>query len=161
MRKRFVVGVVTVSILVSACASTSALRSRNDEKRRVQDEANEFYSAWRDHNGQKIWQLSSPFFKKENQEKEYVKNLEQFLTLVTDLDYSNFSVVYMSKKLAVTQADISLRLQEGNREENVNVCERIIWLRFPEGWRFQEPSLLCTYMPDKQRIEFLTKNLPK
>lgn len=157
MRKRWVVGICVFFMLASACASTSTLRTRNHEQTRLRDKVNEFYNALRDKNSEKIWQLSSPFFKKENRKEEYIANSDLFLRHMTDFDYRNLTVVYMSKKLAVTQADIFVTFQ---REGNFKDCERIVWLRFPEGWRFQEPNRFCSYMPDKERIEFLTKNVP-
>ncbi len=162
MRKRWIVGVVVVSMFISACASTSALRSRNNEKRRVKDEANEFYNALRDKNPEKMWQLLSPFVKKENPKEGYVADVEGILKAVTDLDYSNLTVVYMSKKLAVTQVYIQFRFHEEDKVSNIDECARAIWLRFPEGWRVQEYGLSCSYMymPDKKRIKFLTKNVP-
>lgn len=160
MRKTWVLGVVVFSILMSACASTSALKPRTDERRMVQSAVKEFYNAWTDKNVEKIWQLSSPFLKKDNRKEDYVANVKLYAEWWTGHDYRNIAVVYISKKLAVTQADVRIKFQEYGKEKNVKICERIIWLRFPEGWRFQEPNRICSYMPDEERIEFLTKNIP-
>ncbi len=151
-----VVGLILASF--NACASTSTLKPRNYEQVRLQDEANEFYNAWRDKNSEKIWQLSSPFFKEANDSKEeWIKYSDRFLRSMDFLDYSNLKVIYLERKLAVTQADISLTLK---KEGNFSTCERIIWLRFPEGWRFEEPSHSCDYMPDADRIKTLTQKIP-
>lgn len=157
MGKRWAVGIFMFSILASARASTSTLRIKSHEQVRLQDEAHEFYNAWRDQNAEKIWQLSSPFLKKYIRKEEYIANIDLFFRHMTDFGFRNLKVVYMSKKLAVTQADIYITFQG---EGNFNGCERMIWLRFPEGWRFQEPNFICSYMPDEKRIEFLTKNIP-
>lgn len=160
MRKKRAVGIVVFSMFVSACASTSTLKPRTDERRMVRDVANEFYNALDDKNIDKIWQLSSPFMKKDNPKDEYVRDVTLALTHMTSFNYSNLTVIYLDKKLAVTQADILIKFQEYGKENSMKICERIIWLRFSEGWRFQEPNLICSYMPDEKRIEFLTKNIP-
>jgi len=157
MRNRFVAAVAAVSIFVSACASTSALRSRNDEKRRVQDQANEFYIAWQEENVEKLWQLASPFLQKEQPSKaRWVENIGRLFKATELLDYSDLTTVYIDEKLAVTQVNLSVMLSQGE----IKSCDRTIWLRFPEGWLFYEAGLLCTYMPDKGRRRFLTRNLP-
>lgn len=158
MRKKdWVVGIFIFSMLASACVSTSTLRTINYEQMRLQDEVYEFYNAWRDKNSEKIWQLSSPFIKKENRKEEYIADADLFLKPMTNFSYSNLIVVYISKKLAVTQMNMSTTFKG---ESNFDDCERIVWLRFPEGWRFQEFNGDCSYMPDDKRMESLTKNVP-
>lgn len=149
-----VVGLIFASF--SACASTSTLKPRNYEQITLQDESDEFYNAWRDKNSEKIWRLSSPFFKETNEKEEWVKYSDRFLKSMDFLDYSNFKIVYLVRKLAVTQADISLILKEGN----FITCERIIWLRFPEGWRWVEMGRTCDYMPNEDEIKSLTQKIP-
>lgn len=163
MRNRLFVGIVMLFAVAPACASRQTLlnyNSRDFQKIMLRDEANEFYNALRDKKPEKMWQLLSPFVKKENQKEDYVADVKLILSAVTDLDYSNLTVVYMSKRLAVTQIGLYLKYQEGDKEVHYVICERAIWLRFPEGWRIQEDGLSCSYMPDKQRMKFLTKNVP-
>ena len=161
MKNLGVIGVAVFSILTSACATTSSLRTISHEQIRLQDETHEFYKAWLDKNSEKIWQLSSPFIKNENRKEEYTANIDLFLRHMIYFSYHSVKVVYMSKKLAVTQAVVGFTFQDEVLKEHIfSQCERIVWLRFPEGWRFDEPNRVCTYMPDKDRIEFLTKNIP-
>ena len=150
--------VITLLLLINltACASLGFGNSKT-EFDRLEKRANDFYHYIKVRDVENIYNLLTPWVKAENPKDEYIGNVEAFLSHVHEYRYDYPTVVLLKDKIAITQANYNLVLDSFE----VSNCERTVWLRFPGGWYIQEPSLRCDYMPDEERIKFLTKNLPE
>lgn len=154
----FVVGFLSTTLIF--CASASKI-AKDSERQTLLNGANNFYQFTIAKNGEGIYELLSPWMKEGINRQEYIGEVDLLFHQINFSNYTGSSIVLIQNKIAVTQAHLEVSYNDGSGSIiDKNYCERIIWLRFPDGWYAQEPGRTCDYLPDKQRIEFLTKNLP-
>ena len=150
-----------VLVVIIGCASVG-LGKKDSERAQLLISANSFYHYTDTKNYEGMWLLSSPDLKQAIPKEEFVKQTQLYLSYISTINHYDLIVIFMNEKLAVTQANVSIRerLKDGVVGRVINICERIVWLRLPDGWHYDEAGRECSYMPDKERMESLTKNIP-
>lgn len=137
-------------IFSSSCASV------NTSGGEVLDKAKELQVAINTINSEKIWDMLVPWYKEDAGPKnEYLEEVSLILR-AGQIKSGEPKLVVRGKNWAVTQSDLSV---VGTDNAAENDCVRTIWLKLEEKWYFESTFLNCDYMPDAERIDFLTRGL--
>ena len=156
MRKFIVLGVVLMSFMLASCSLVTRNHLNNDFKD-VLKRAREFQQAENDADGEKIWNLSAPFIRKDiGSKEEYVDYLNIFLS-ETNYKAEEPTMVASGKKWALTQENTSMTFSEPDGLEKD--CFRTFWIKSEGTWYWYGTGYICSYMPTKDEINQWTKNL--
>jgi hypothetical protein len=150
-------------ISVLAVIAASCAKAPDREEVVVLGKAEELSAAMYRKDFGKVWDLMSPWNKhdaaRDGLTREIFAGKLGSSHGVRITDYDSSALIAIGNKYAITQAEVTYELTEGDKVQTLSECERTIWLQFPEGWFWQQTGLLCTYTPDAEEIERLTRNL--
>ena len=152
-------------MFASSSSCVIHLTEKTTEDYQVLIQARNFNEACYEKNYSRIWDLASPWLRRELGEsggtrESYVYELDRFFQGSKITHFVGPQLMIFGEKYAVTQAEITLNFREENkREVRLTICERTLWLKFSEGWYWHKANLHCAYSPTKDEIKHLTRNL--
>lgn len=161
-RTSFLVLMCLIVAISISCASAPVQRQENNDIQ-VLIRAEELIGAMHHSDFGKVWDMATPWHRQELSQDDsregYVKWASKFFEHVKVADYDSSKLIVLDEKYAVTQAEITYEFKARDQALILIKCERTLWLKFSNGWYWQESAMPCDYMPNVKEIERLTSDL--
>ena len=161
MKKLFL---LLAAVIISVSCTREALSPRQQDEIAVLNKAKEFFGAVSRRDFGRVWDMSTPLNKDDALKAgvtrdAYAEKMGKFTWDITLTDADSLKLVIVGQKYAITQADVTYEITEDSKARSTMYCERIFWLKFPEGWYWHQIGMTCDYMPGADEIERLTSEL--
>lgn len=150
-----------VALIFISCASTPVQWQQNDIE--VLKRAEELVKARYHQDFGKIWDLATPWLKqvfpRVTSKEIFIEKVESLRQIIKITDYDSPRIVVIGEKHAITQVEITYEFREEGQTYTKIICERTLWLKFPDEWYWHDFGYPDDYMPSAGVIEWLTQKL--